>query len=73
MGKANFPETDRVPGENDLTNYEGIEAAPLNSFEMPEKTEKTLAFRLKSNNIQLVPFYSVHHQRYRVYFEIKEY
>lgn len=70
LGRENFPASDYAAGENDLTNYEGIETVPLQKMEMPVKIGDELRFSLPDNGIELKPFYAVHHERYRVYFNL---
>lgn len=70
LGNEKYPESDFAKGENDLTDYEGITVSPLEKFEMPVKTDGEMTFLLKDNNIVLKPFYSVHHERYTVYYDL---
>lgn len=68
LGRENFPEDDHAKGENDLTNYEGIEVAPISNTNI--YSIDNLKFSLDGHNLE--PFYDIMHERYRVYFEIKD-
>ena len=68
LGKENFPEDDHAKGENDLTNYEGIEVAPISNTNI--YSIDNLKFSVDGHILE--PFYDIMHERYRVYFEIKD-
>lgn len=68
LGRENFPESDRVPDQNQLNNHECIEVEPITSVEI--KKEDGLKFSLDGRKIE--PFYNILHERYRVYFEVKK-
>lgn len=65
MGNENCPESDRVAGENDLTEQEEIYCVPLKNTDV--KRCGDLRFMVDGHS--LVPFYEIVHGRYRVYFE----
>lgn len=68
LGKENFPEDDHAKGENDLTNYEGISVEPIHNTNI--YSIDNLKFSLDGHILE--PFYDIMHERYRVYFEIKD-
>ena len=68
LGKENFPEDDHAKGENDLTNYEGIEVLPISDTNIYSIGE--MKFSVDGHTLE--PFYDIIHERYRVYFEIKD-
>ena len=68
LGREKFPEDDHAKGENDLTNYEGIEVSPILNTNI-YSIEK-LEFSVDGHILE--PFYDIMHERYRVYFEIKD-
>ena len=68
LGRENFPQDDHAKGENDLTNYEGVETMPIHNTNI--YSVGNLKFSVDGHT--LCPFYEILHERYRVYFEIKE-
>jgi len=81
LGKENFPEADIVPDHLQYNNYPGIDVPTLvigkqNVEEwikpVADKpiTFKTTAIGQPGNQeINLIPFYNLHHQRYTVYWK----
>ncbi|MBP1969282.1 DUF1680 family protein [Virgibacillus natechei] len=83
LGKENFPETDIVADHQALNDYPLIDVPTLltdrmdvNKWITPEQgsplTFKTDPVGQPGNvNVTLIPFYKLHHQRYTLYWDIR--
>lgn len=82
LGQENFPETDILDDHLKLNNYKGISVKALNNseeniIESIKKIEnEKLAFEMKVQEdkrrvkYRLKPFYSIHHERYTIYWNM---
>lgn len=68
LGKENFPESDHAKDQNELKDCPCISVKPINSTEII----KTGSLEFQVDGKVLEPFYDILHERYRVYFEIKD-
>lgn len=82
LGKENFPKTDILEDHQSLNNHPLIEVPTIvTNDEEPEKcisrkNSKELIFETKAigqpgnQTLTLLPFYSLHHQRYTIYWDV---
>ena len=84
LGRENFPETDILDDHLKLNHYKGINVSTLKNSEeniinkVKRINNEKLFFEIETVNdkrkvkYKLKPFYDIHHERYTIYWDIKD-